>query len=117
MKLLIAGSRSITSFDLEKYIPSGVELVISGGARGIDTLAEQYADAHGLEKLIVCPRYEIYGRVAPIKRNEEMVDACDAVLAIWDGESKGTRHTLNYARKKGKKIIEIIVESKKDHPL
>ena len=107
MKLLIAGSRSITNFNLEEHIPEGVELIISGGAKGMDTLAEQYADAHGIEKLIVRPQYEKYGRVAPIKRNEEMVDACDAVLAIWDGESKGTKYTLNYARKKGKIIIEV----------
>ncbi len=109
MKLLIAGSRSITNFNLEDHIPAGVELIISGGAKGIDTLAEQYADAHGIEKLVIRPQYERFGRGAPIKRNEEMVDACDTVLAIWDGESKGTKYTLNYARKKGKEIIEIIV--------
>ena len=107
MKLLIAGSRSITDFNLDGHVPSDVDLIISGGAKGMDMLAEQYADAHGIEKLIVRPQYEKYGRAAPIKRNEEMVDACDAVLAIWDGESKGTKYTLNYARKKGKIIIEV----------
>lgn len=109
MKLLIAGSRSIVDCDLAKYIPNGVELIISGGARGIDTLAEQYADEMGIEKIIIRPQYEKYGRSAPIKRNEEMVDLCDVLLAVWDGESHGTKYTLNYARKKGKKIIEIVV--------
>ena len=109
MKLLIVGSRSIKEFDLNGRVPSDVDLIISGGAVGIDTLAEQYADAHGIEKLIIRPQYEKFGRAAPIKRNEEMVDLCDAVLAIWDGSSRGTAHTLKYARKKGKKVIEIAI--------
>ena len=109
MKLLIIGSRSIIDYDLSAHIPEGVELIISGGAKGIDTLAEQYADVHGIEKLIIRPQYDRFGRAAPIKRNEQMVDACDVVLAIWDGESRGTRYTLDYARKKGKKIIEVVI--------
>lgn len=44
MKLLIAGSRSITDIDISSYIPADVDLIISGGANGVDTLAEQYAD-------------------------------------------------------------------------
>ena len=115
MKLLIIGSRSIKILDkriearLCELLEEGVELIISGGAKGIDTLAEQYADAHGIEKLIIRPQYDRFGRAAPIKRNEQMVDACDVVLAIWDGESRGTRYTLDYARKKGKEIIEIVI--------
>ena len=53
MKLLIAGSRSITNFDISPYIPENVELIISGGASGVDTLAEQYADEHKISKLIL----------------------------------------------------------------
>lgn len=109
MKLLIAGSRSIIDFDLSAHIPEGVDLIISGGAVGIDTLAEQYADAHGIAKLIIRPQYEKFGRAASIKRNGEMVDLCDAVLAVWDGVSRGTKYTLDYARKKGKVIVEIRV--------
>lgn len=108
MKLLIVGSRSITEFDLTNYVPDGVELIISGGAQGIDTLAEQYADKKRIDKLIMRPKYNIYGKCAPLKRNEQMVEICDAVLAVWDGRSRGTRYTLDYARKKNKKIIEII---------
>ncbi len=50
MKLLIAGSRSITDFDLSPYISADVDTVISGGVGGIDSLAEQYADLHRLSK-------------------------------------------------------------------
>ena len=82
MKLLIVGSRSITEFDLSPYISDDIDAIISGGAYGIDTLAEQYADSHRLSKYIIRPRYDIYKRAAPLKRNEQMVDMADAVLVI-----------------------------------
>lgn len=104
MKLLIAGSRSITSFDLSPYIPDEVDLIITGGAKGIDTLAEAYAKERGIPTVTVKPCYERYGRAAPILRDEEMVDLADAVLVIWDGVSRGSRHTADYARKKGKPL-------------
>ena len=82
MKLLIAGSRSIQDYDLAPYIPHAVDTIISGGAQGIDSLAEAYADEHKLSKYIIRPQYARYGRAAPIKRNQEMVDMADAVLVI-----------------------------------
>ena len=99
MKLMIAGSRSITDFDLSPYVPAGTHAVISGGAGGIDSLAERYADVHRLSKFIVRPRYDLYGRAAPLRRNEQMVDMADRILIIWDGASKGTKHTIAYAKK------------------
>lgn len=107
MKLLIAGSRSIIDFDLSPYVSADVDTIISGGARGVDSLAEQYADSHHLSKYILRPRYDLYGRAAPLKRNEEMVDMADAVLVIWDGCSKGAQYTLEYAKKKNKPIISV----------
>ena len=102
MKLLIVGSRGITEFDLSPYISSQVDTIISGGADGIDHLAEEYADLHRLSKYILRPRYDLYGRGAPLKRNEQMVDMADAVLVIWDGKSKGTQYTLRYSNKMNK---------------
>lgn len=107
MKLLIAGSRSITDFNLSPYISADVDTIISGGANGIDSLAEQYADLHRLSKYIVRPRYNLYGRGAPLKRNELMVDLADAVLIVWDSRSKGTQYTLKYAKKKNKPVTLI----------
>ena len=104
MKLLIAGSRDITDFDLSKHIPDGVDLIITGGARGIDTLAEKYADEHNIEKLIFRPEYNKYGKAAPLKRNEEMVNMADEILVVWNGASRGSRHTIKYAQKMQKKI-------------
>jgi len=107
MKLLIAGSRSISDFNLSEHIPSETDLIISGGADGIDTLAEKYADGHKISKLILHPRYKQYGKCAPLKRNEVMVDIADCILIIWDKKSKGTKYTLDYAKSKNKAIILI----------
>lgn len=110
MKLLIVGSRSITDFDLSPYVPDEVDTVISDGADGVDTLAEQYADKRRLSKIILRPSYARYGKGAPLKRNEEMVRLCDAVLVIWDGVSRGTRYTAEFAKKEGKPVTVITVE-------
>ena len=104
MKLLIVGSRSITDFDLSPYISKDVDTIISGGANGIDTLAEEYADVNRLSKYILRPQYNLYGRAAPLMRNEQMVDMADAVLVIWDSHSKGTQYTIKYAKKQNKSI-------------
>ncbi len=109
MKLLIVGSRSIKDFDLSPYVAADVDTVISGGAGGIDTLAEQYADIHRLSKYIIRPKYELFGRAAPLKRNEQMIELSDAVLVIWDGRSKGTQYTLKYAQKIGKPITLVTI--------
>ena len=109
MKLLIVGSRSITDFDLAPYVSLDVDTVISGGADGVDALAELYADTHRLSKYIIRPRYDLYGRAAPIKRNAQMVDIADAVLVIWDGCSKGAQSTIKYAEKTNKYITVIRV--------
>lgn len=108
MKIMIAGSRSILHFDLEKYIPEDTELIISGGAKGVDTLAEQYADRRGISKLILRPDYRRYGRAAPLIRNRKMVDLADRIIIIWDGSSRGTRHTIEYAESISKSITLII---------
>ena len=107
MKLLVVGSRSIINFDLSPYISADVDTIISGGASGIDNLAEQYADLHRLSKYIIRPRYDLYGRAAPLKRNEQMLHMADAVLVIWDGASKGTQHTIKYAKKMNRPILLI----------
>ena len=112
MKLLIAGSRSITNYDISPHIPEDTELIISGGANGIDMIAEQYADKHRISKLILRPQYNRYRRAAPLKRNDTMVDLCDRVLIIWDGVSKGSKHTIDYAKKQNKPIDIVNVSNK-----
>ncbi len=98
MKVAVIGSRSIESIDISKYIPDDTSLIISGGALGIDSLAEKYADENGIEKLIILPDYEFYGKGAPLIRDRLIVDHADIVIAIWDGRSAGTEYTINYAK-------------------
>ena len=107
MKLLIVGSRSIENFDLSPYIDTSVSTIISGGACGIDTIAEQYADRHRLSKYIIRPRYELYGRAAPLYRNRQMVDMADSILIIWDGRSRGTQSTIQYAKDANKALTVV----------
>ena len=107
MKLLIVGSRGIKNFDLSPFVTQEVDTIISGGADGVDTLAEQYADKNRLSKYIMRPRYDLFGKAAPLKRNEEMVREADAILVIWDGNSKGTKHTIKFAEKIQKTITVI----------
>ena len=107
MKLLIVGSRSIEKFDLSLYIGADIDTIISGGANGIDALAENYADQHRLSKYIIRPRYELYGRAAPLYRNKQMVDMADSILVIWDGRSRGAQSTIKYAKDANKEITVI----------
>ena len=112
MKLLIAGSRSIKEFNLRKYIPDGVDLIISGGACGIDREAENYADKYKISKLILHPDYKRYGKAAPLIRNKKMIELADTVIVIWDGESRGTKFTIDYAKGMGKDVIQINTNKK-----
>ena len=108
MKVLVVGSRSIKDLDLSPYIPREADLIISGGAQGIDALAELYADTHKISKWILRPNYATYGKAAPLRRNEQMVALADLVIVIWDGKSKGTKYTIDYAKKQGKPLSLVL---------
>lgn len=109
--ILICGSRSIKSLNISHYIrPSSIGCVISGGAIGIDTIAEQWAKSNKIEFVAYLPNWKLYGKTAGFVRNKEMVNACDIVFAFWDGKSKGTLHTINYAQSIGRKCIVHLIE-------
>lgn len=115
MKLAVIGSRGITELELTPYIPENTTEIISGGAKGIDTLAEEYADKFKLSKHIIRPDYKKYpSKSAPIIRNKLIIDHCDSVLVFWDGKSKGTLSALDYAKKIDKpvKIVEVLLNPK-----
>jgi predicted Rossmann fold nucleotide-binding protein DprA/Smf involved in DNA uptake len=102
MIVAVVGSRSITNIDIERFIPKGITMLITGGAAGIDTIAEQYADRKKIKKQIILPDYERYGKKAPLMRDREIVNNADIVIAIWDGTSGGTHYTVKYAQSIGK---------------
>lgn len=104
MRLAIIGSRDCGQIDIASHIETRPDVIVSGGARGIDTLARQYAKVRGIELIEFLPDYESYGRRAPLVRDREIVDDCDSVLAFWDGKSRGTKYTMDYARRRGKPV-------------
>lgn len=104
MKVAIIGSRGITSLDLSNYLPEGVDTIVSGGARGVDSIAAAYAKDHGIRLVEFLPDYAKFGKGAPLKRNHQIIEAADLVLAFWDGHSRGTAYTIREARKAGKEV-------------
>lgn len=104
MKVAVIGSRSLAVRDIGEFIPKETTEIVSGGARGIDSCAAVYARKMGLKLTVFLPQYEIYGNSAPIRRNLQIIDYADQIVAIWDGNSNGTRFVINNAKKKGKPI-------------
>ena len=75
---------------------------MSGGAKGADTYAREYAIKKGIRLIEHLPDYAKFGKAAPLVRNKLIIDNCDKVLAFWDGKSRGTKQTIDYAEKMGK---------------
>ena len=100
MKVAVIGSRNLRVDDLGEYLPEGVTEIVSGGARGIDTCARNYALANGLKLTEFLPEYEKYGRGAPLRRNITIIEYADFVLAFWDGKSRGTKYVIDNCKKR-----------------
>ena len=112
MKIAIIGSRETGNINFELLLENHLDVnvndtIISGGARGIDTLAAQYARKRGMKLLEFRPDYATFGRGATFIRNRLIVDMADVVVAFWDGSSRGTKYTIDYAKKKFVPIILI----------
>lgn len=98
MKVIIAGSRTITDYETLK---SAIKLsefkiieVVSGGAIGVDALGERFAKTNNILLTRILANWNFYGKAAGFIRNNEMSVYADALIAIWDGRSKGTKHII-----------------------
>ncbi len=109
MKIAVVGSRNVKIENIGYYIGECDE-VVSGGARGTDACAAEYARENGIALTEFLPEYERYGRAAPIIRNRRIVDYADKVIAFWDGRSRGTLSVIRYAEKAGKPCEIILCE-------
>ena len=109
-KVIIAGSRGFSNYKLlketcDKYLREKKKthnvIVVSGHARGADSLGEKYASDEDLDLEIYPADWKKYGKSAGFMRNEQMADIADAVIAFWNGESHGTKHMIDIAEEKG----------------
>ncbi len=101
MKVAVIGSRDLTVPDLGRYLPEGTTEIVSGGARGVDQSAREYARANDIPITEFLPEYEKYGRGAPLRRNITIIEYSDMVLAFWDGKSRGTKFVIDNCKKMG----------------
>ena len=110
MKIGVVGSRNFDDYKkLEKELNKieGITVIVSGGAKGADTLAREFAEKNDIKLTEFKPDYEQYGRGAPIRRNKKIVEYSDQIIAFWDGESRGTKNTIDIAEKQDKPITII----------
>lgn len=112
MKVAVIGSRNLEINDLGKYLPEGVDEIVSGGAVGIDTCAKEFAKKHNIKLTEFLPEYKKYKRGAPLKRNLQIIEYADEVLAFWDGVSKGTKFVIETCKKNNKKVTVFLGENK-----
>lgn len=113
MKLAIVGSRTFNDYEyLVKALHTLVQCsgfsfteVVSGRARGADSLAETYAHYHGIPLKIFPAEWDKYGKSAGYKRNRLIVERCELLAAFWDGVSRGTKHSIDLAVKHNKPVF------------
>lgn len=114
MRVIIAGSRSITNYaDVCNAVSlSGFDIttVVSGTANGVDQLGELYAKNNNIKIDRYPADWTTHGKKAGFLRNVQMSENCDAVIVVWDGFSKGSLHMINIAKRK--KLLLYIHELK-----
>ena len=106
VKTIIAGSRALSAgdvFNIHYYLdknPVHITEVVSGGARGADSIGEMWAEWNFIPVKLFPAEWQRHGRSAGYRRNVDMADYADALIAFWDGESVGTKHMIDTAKAK-----------------
>ena len=105
-KIAIIGSRTFNDYEFfkEKLANYSMEMIISGGAKGTDSMAHDYSQDFNIPITVIKPNWKL-GKHAGLLRNIEIIDLCDFVIAFWNGNSKGTKQAVDYAKKIGKEVI------------
>ena len=108
MNLIIAGGRDFTNHYLlngvldkitQNWLPTVHKRLISGCAKGADSLGIEWGEKHGYEICLYPANWEQYGKAAGYIRNEQMAKVGSMLVAFWDGKSKGTKHMIDLAYK------------------
>lgn len=112
-RVIIAGGREFQDYALVKqkcdyYLQNKLQtdtvVIVSGHATGADSLGERYASEKGLSVELHPADWQRHGRAAGPIRNEEMALVADALIAFWDGQSRGTKNMIDTANAKGLKV-------------
>lgn len=116
MNIAIVGSRKfpglISVWRYVQLLPDGCN-VVSGGARGVDSVGENSAIARGWNPIIFHADWESFGKGAGYRRNIDIIKAADVVVAFWYNQSKGTQHSMDLALQRGKPLIVFVWEDGK----
>ena len=113
MKIAVIGSRNFTDYDFFKEkleyliqnIKEDIQFVSGGAKSGGDALIKRYCQENNLPLIEFLPEYDKYPpKIAPIKRNQQIIDESNLMIAFWDNSSRGTKSAIEMARKKGIKI-------------
>lgn len=108
MKTIIADSRTATDYQqllaAIRTCPWQITEVISGCARGADSLGETWAESQKIPLMRYPADWNKFGRSAGAIRNIEMSRIAEALLALWDGKSAGTEHMINQMKRSGKSV-------------
>ena len=109
-RIIIAGGRDFDDYGLlqskclpiiERQMVNHDVIIMSGHAKGADMLGERFAEEHGLKLEVYPADWKAHYRSAGFRRNEQMGNIANGLIAFWDGESLGTKHMIEYAKSKG----------------
>ena len=110
MKIGFTGSRSITKLNEEILLELDKvkedDIIIHGGAVGADRLINEYTNLNNIKQIIIKP-INPSNKLHYLYRNIEIVTICEKLIAFWDGKSRGTKFTIDYAKARGKEVIII----------
>ena len=105
---IIAGSRGVTDYNdvMQATLDASwtISEVVSGHAGGVDKLGERWARDFKRPLNVFPAKWDTHGKSAGYKRNVEMAENAEALIAVWDGESKGTKHMIDIAKDKGLRV-------------
>ena len=108
IRVAVVGGRDFNDYDRMCRVldstPRDIIEIVSGGAKGADTLAKRYALEHNIQYTEHLPDWKTHGKSAGYKRNVLIVNDADIVVAFWDGCSRGTKHTIDIAKAKNKEL-------------
>lgn len=111
MKVIIAGSRNVTNYQFVRVgiRKSGFDIteVVSGTARGVDQMGENWAEVVGVPCKKFPADWDKHGKSAGYQRNMQMGLYADALIAVWDGKSRGTLHMINIMQGLSKPVFVV----------